>query len=61
MQPHFVIIPAHAPTAIHLGSLAIKIGYADLRRRDRVRGRDVELKIELILQKLVHIPAWQYV
>lgn len=44
-------------TAVHFGGFAIQFWDADLRSSHRVCRRDVELKLEFVLQKLVYIPA----
>ncbi len=48
---------ADGAAAVHLGGLAVQLGYADLRRGRRVRRRDVELERELVPQQVVHVPA----
>ncbi len=48
---------ADGAAAVHLGGLAVQLGYADLRRGRRVRRRDVELESELVPQQVVHVPA----
>ena len=44
------------PTSIHLSGLAVKLRYADPRRRDGVRRRNGEFEIKLVLEQLVYVP-----
>ena len=52
-----VIGHADLAAAVHLGRLAVQLGYGDLGRRRRICHGHVELDGELVLEQLVHVPA----
>ena len=48
---------ADLSSAVHLAGLAVELGQHDLEGRHRVRHRQLELQVELVLDHLVDVPA----
>lgn len=48
---------ADLSSAVHLAGLSVELGQHDLEGRHRVRDRQLELQVELVLDHLVDVPA----
>eukprot|EP00955_Chlamydomonas_euryale_P038436 351105-Chlamydomonas_euryale.AAC.3 len=57
IRPDTVPNATRAPTSVHLRGLALQLRDFDLGRDGWIRRRDVKLKVEFVLDQVVHIPA----